>query len=65
MDLYLTVLSRPPTDEEAADVARMLGVARQGEAGGRAGAGVGTADVGGVPIQSLRPHRWPERKVIR
>ena len=26
VDLYLTVLSRPPTDEEAADVARMLGV---------------------------------------
>ncbi len=26
LDLYLTVLSRPPTDEEAADVARMLGV---------------------------------------
>ena len=65
VDLYLTVLSRPPTDEEAADVARDARRTRQGEARGRAGAGVGTVDVGRVPIQSLRPHHWPERKVIR
>ena len=60
-DLYLTILSRPPTDEESADVARMLSVPAKRQARGRPGTGLGAADLGGVPIQSLSGSSFDDR----
>ena len=52
-DLYMTILSRPPTSEESADVVRVLAVPAGDQARGRPGAGLGTPDLGRVSIQSL------------
>ena len=54
-DLYLTILSRTPTAEEVADVVRVLAEQRREQTRGRAGIGLGTPDLGRVPVQPLTP----------
>ena len=52
-DLYLSVFTRMPTDDERAEVANYLEGSHEGQTGGRTGACLGSAEFGGVSVQPL------------